>query len=72
MNNLSEFCTCNDKKCPLHPVNHENGFSLCVEKCLKNGEIRICFFKAVDSTDTPEGYTYKDFADFVLKNRTKP
>lgn len=72
MNNLSEFCTCNDKKCSLNPVNHDKGCSLCVAKCLKNGEIPNCFFKAVDSNEKPEGYTYKDFADFILKNRTKP
>ena len=23
-----DFCTCSDKKCPLNPVNHDEGLSL--------------------------------------------
>lgn len=68
MKNLSEFCTCHDTKCPLNPVNHDKGCSLCVAKCLKNGEIPNCFFKAVNSAEKPDNYTYRDFADFVLQN----
>ena len=34
------FCTCKDHACPLNPHNHDKGCTLCVEKCLKLGEIR--------------------------------
>ena len=69
MNNLSKFCTCKDAKCPFNPVNHEKGCSPCVAKCLKAGEIPNCFFKAVNDKEKPDNYTYKDFADFVMKNQ---
>lgn len=69
MNNLAKFCTCKDTKCPFNPVNHEKGCSPCVAKCLKDGEIPNCFFKAVNDQDKPDNYTYKDFADFVLNNQ---
>ena len=42
------FCTCKDHACPLNPHNHDKGCTLCVEKCLKLGEIPSCFFKLVD------------------------
>ena len=42
------FCTCKDHACPLNPHNHDKGCTLCVEKCLKLGEIPSCFFKHVD------------------------
>lgn len=43
MDNLSEFCTCKDEKCPLNPANHSKGCSLCIKKCLSLGEIPSCF-----------------------------
>lgn len=46
--NLSEFCTCKDTDCPLHPSNHDKGCSLCIAKNLKLGEIPNCFFNLVD------------------------
>lgn len=69
MENLSDFCTCKDKKCPLNPVNHEKGCSLCIAKCLKKSEIPSCFFNAVNLQEKPNGYTYRDFANFVLNNQ---
>ena len=67
MSNLSEFCTCKDTKCPLNPVNHDKGCSLCIAKCLKLGEIPSCFFNAVDpKMGNRQGYTYEDFAKLVL------
>lgn len=29
------FCACKDTKCPLHPVNHDHGCTLCIAKNLK-------------------------------------
>lgn len=72
---MSHFCTCGDHKCPFNPHNPENGgkgCDLCIKKCLKNGEIPSCFFQDVDSGGKPEGgYTYRDFADFVIKYQSK-
>ena len=68
MKYLSDFCTCKDTKCPLNPVNHDKGCSLCISKCLHDGEIPSCFFNAVSETGKRTGYTYKDFAEYVLKN----
>ena len=70
MSNLSEFCTCKDKKCPLNPVNHDKGCSLCIAKCLKLREIPSCFFNAVDpNMEKRQSYTYEDFAEVVLSGK---
>ncbi len=33
-----EICTCKDTKCPLHPVNHDKGCDLCIQKALKKND----------------------------------
>lgn len=66
MSQLSEFCTCKDYKCPLHPSNHNNGCSLCIAKNLKQGEIPNCFFNLVDKDYNCDGYSFEDFAKLVL------
>ncbi len=64
--NLSPFCSCGDKNCPLNPVNHEKGCSLCVEKCLRQGEIPSCFFNAVSTAPVDHSdYSYNGFANHV-------
>ena len=68
MENLSKFCTCKDTDCPLNPVNHNKGCTLCISKCLKAGEIPSCFFNAINESGEKTGYSYKDFADYVLKH----
>ena len=72
---MSHFCTCTDHGCPFNPHNAEGGgkgCDLCITKCLKHGEIPSCFFKAVDSQKKPEGgYTYRHFAEFVIKDQEK-
>ena len=65
MPNLSPFCSCKDTECPLNPVNHDKGCSLCVAKCLKEGEIPSCFFRAVKHPKPTEGWRYEDFAALV-------
>lgn len=71
MENISKFCTCKDSKCPLNPVNHEKGCSLCVIKCLKDREIPSCFFNLLNKDDKIKGYTFEDFAELVLDKYDK-
>ena len=66
MQNLSEFCTCKDTKCPFNPQNHSNGCAPCIRKCLIAKEIPSCFFNMLGETEKPEGYTFADFAKLVL------
>lgn len=69
MKNLSSFCTCTDLKCPLHPANHDKGCAPCVAKNLNAGEIPSCFFKKINSSEKPKGYTVECFADWVKENK---
>ena len=39
MKNAKEYCTCTDTKCPCHPVNHDQGCNLCIQKNLRQKEI---------------------------------
>ena len=71
MKTLSPFCSCTDHKCPRHPVNHERGCAPCVAYCLKQGEIPSCFFNAVDSVKEHEIYTYREFAEAVIRKEGK-
>mgnify|MGYP001310715960 CR=1 FL=1 len=48
MNKLSQFCSCDNFKCPLHPTNHDKGCAPCIKKNLKLGEIPNCFFQKVE------------------------
>lgn len=67
MSENKSFCTCTDLACPLNPANHNKGCDLCIQKCLKLKEIPSCFFKDINTEKKPDGYTYRDFADFVLR-----
>ncbi|MCD7777601.1 MAG: DUF6485 family protein [Clostridiales bacterium] len=71
MKTAKEFCTCRDTKCPFHPVNHDLGCDLCIQKNLKLGEIPSCFFNKVGSAAEASGYSYRDFAEMVLKQAEK-
>ncbi|MDF2543050.1 MAG: hypothetical protein K0S47_2768 [Herbinix sp.] len=66
MGNQEHFCTCSARDCKFHPVNHESGCDLCIQKNLKAGEIPGCFFRLV-SEDLSElnEFTIESFADFV-------
>lgn len=70
---MSHFCTCTDHKCPFNPHNPANdgkGCDRCITKCLNHGEIPSCFFHAVKSGGkTESGYTYRDFAEFVISSQ---
>lgn len=69
MENLSEFCTCSDLKCRLHPTNHDKGCSLCVSRNLELKLIPNCFFNLVKNSEVKDGYTFYDFAKLVLMER---
>lgn len=62
------FCTCQERDCPFHPTNHNQGCTPCIEKNLKMGEIPGCFFRKVPGGEQCSSYTFKDFAEAVLKN----
>lgn len=64
-----KFCTCTDHACRNHPTNHELGCTRCVAKCLHEGEIPSCFFKAVSMDLLPgdeQDWSYRGFAAHVL------
>lgn len=66
------FCSCRDTKCPMNPANHDKGCTLCVAKCLHDGEIPSCFFNAVAPYRGPDAdYSYAGFAHLVL-DKTEP
>lgn len=66
MKTAADFCTCSDRSCPNHPVNHASGCTLCIQKNLACGEIPSCFFNALSKPKKGTGYTVEDFAHTVL------
>lgn len=40
----AKICTCRDRDCPNHPVNHDQGCTPCILKNLARREIPSCFF----------------------------
>ena len=71
MSNLSQFCTCTDTACPLHPSNHEKGCVPCIAKNLQAREIPSCFFKKLNLAKKPDSYYFEDFARAVLESNEK-
>ena len=67
MKDAKEFCTCTDYQCPCHPVNHDRGCSLCIQKNLKQKEIPSCFFHDIACEKPPPDWHYQDFARLVEK-----
>jgi hypothetical protein len=66
MSNLSNFCTCKDTECPLHPTNHDKGCAPCISKNLKLGEIPNCFFDKAGDSQNRTSYKFIDFAKLIL------
>lgn len=64
-----DFCTCGDKKCPLNPVNHDEGCSLCIRKNLALREIPTCFFKLFGEKERAD-YSIEAFAKEALNQNT--
>ncbi|MBQ8824127.1 MAG: hypothetical protein IJZ64_02740 [Ruminococcus sp.] len=67
MADSSLFCTCTNKKCPLHPANHNKGCTPCISKNLHLKELPNCFFNKISGAEHRNGDTFKDFAEIVLK-----
>ena len=66
MGNLSEFCTCNNMECPLHPSKHDKGCAPCIKKNLNLKELPNCFFNKLDNSNNRNGDTFIDFSKIVL------
>ncbi|WP_066684986.1 DUF6485 family protein [Christensenella intestinihominis] len=71
MRNLSEFCTCRDIACKLHPTRHDKGCAPCIRKNLNSREIPSCFFNLLDHAGHPDGYSFEEFANLVSAERAK-
>lgn len=71
MDHLSEFCTCRDTACPLHPSRHGKGCAPCINKNLKAKEIPSCFFRLLDSGYSKGEYSFEAFARLVLGDPQK-
>ncbi|MGN0135845.1 DUF6485 family protein [Anaerotignum sp.] len=67
MNNLSQFCTCQNLACPMHPTKHDKGCAPCIAKNLKLKEIPTCFFNLADPDHTRPDDSFQDFANLFLK-----
>ena len=67
MREARDFCTCTDHACPFHPLNHDRGCTLCIQKNLHAGEIPTCFFKNIDCEKPTGEWRYRDFAALVEK-----
>ncbi|MCM1297186.1 MAG: DUF6485 family protein [Muribaculaceae bacterium] len=65
-NNSGNFCTCRDRKCPLHPANHDKGCSPCMAKNIRKREVPSCLFDAAGNYPSKDGYSFEAFARGVL------
>ncbi len=68
MANLSEFCTCKNLACPLHPTKHDKGCAPCISKNLRLREISNCFFNLLENAEQRPGDSFLDFAEWVMEN----
>ena len=66
MGKISEFCTCKNLDCPLHPTKHDKGCAPCIAKNLKLGEMPNCFFNKIEGSENRTGDSFEDFAKAVL------
>jgi len=71
MKNAREYCTCTDTRCPCHPVNHDEGCNLCIQKNLQQKEIPSCFFHDIDCAKPTRDWHYQDFAALVEKAKAQ-
>lgn len=71
MKEAKDFCTCTDLQCPNHPVNHDQGCTLCILKNLRMKEIPGCFFRDIPCEKPTSEWHYADFAALVEKARAE-
>lgn len=69
MSNLSEFCTCTNLKCPLHPTNHDKGCAPCIQKNLKTRELPSCYFNLFEDADKRTSDGFEAFCELVEKEK---
>ncbi|WML34514.1 DUF6485 family protein [Clostridium sp. OS1-26] len=69
----TEFCTCKNYSCKLHPLNHDQGCNPCMKKNLNIGELPSCFFRAVSEelrdVKVIKDSSYEAFAKLILGNK---
>ena len=66
MNPAADFCSCTNFKCKLHPTNHNDGCTPCIQKNLKTKEIPTCYFNLLPNVADRKGDSLLDFAKLVL------
>ncbi len=71
MGNLSEFCTCTNFKCKLHPRNHNKGCAPCIEKNLKTREMPSCYFNLFEDADKRTSDGFEAFCELVQNSKYK-
>ena len=65
----SDFCSCTNLACPLHPTRHNKGCAPCIQKNLRLQEIPNCFFKLLGNVQNRSGDSLEDFARLVLQRK---
>lgn len=65
MSALSQFCTCQNLSCPLHPSRHDKGCAPCISKNLRLKEIPSCFFNLLDPSGSRADDSFESFAGLV-------
>ncbi len=65
-NSSAPFCTCDKFKCPLHPVNHDKGCTLCIAKNLRAREIPNCYFDLLGAEGGRKDDSLRTFAELVM------
>lgn len=67
MENVSPFCSCTNRACPLHPTKHDKGCAPCIQKNLRLKEMPNCFFHLVEGTEGRANDSFETFAEAVLR-----
>lgn len=72
MDNISKFCTCENRDCPLHPTKHDKGCAPCIAKNLRLREVPNCFFNLVAHAEERTGDSFQDFAELIGRAEETP
>lgn len=72
MENISPFCTCQNRNCPLHPTKHNKGCAPCIRKNLRLKEVPNCFFNLAGHAGTRAGDSFEDFAKWMIRSENHP
>ncbi len=71
--NVTEFCTCQNNKCKLNPINHEEGCDLCIKANLDCNTVPRCFFHKLmgDDVSKIKKWSFQEFACEVQLRENK-